>query len=48
MLNVKANGVGEFVSITDEKITNLSAEDVLNHVRVSASEIKMNFDALFN
>lgn len=48
MLNVKANGVGEFVSITDEKISNLSAEDVLSHVRVSASEIKMNFDALFN
>ena len=48
MLNVKTTGLGEFVEISEEKIANLAADDVLNHVSVASSEIKMNFDALFN
>ena len=48
MLNVKQDGLGEFVLISEEKISNLDPNDVLDHINVAASEIKMNFDALFN
>ena len=48
MLNVKKDGIGEFVKITEEIVGNLPTEDVLKHVSVASAEIKMNFDALFN
>ena len=48
MLNVKKDGLGEFVKITEEIVGNLPSEDVLKHVSVSSAEIVMNFDALFN
>ena len=48
MLNVKKDGLGEFVKITEEIVGNLPSEDVLKHVSVSSAEIIMNFDALFN
>ena len=47
ILNVNVTGLGDFVEISDEKINSLSNEDLFDNVGVAASEIKMNFDALF-
>jgi hypothetical protein len=47
VLNVNVNGLGDFVEITNEKIDSLNTEALLNNIAVAASEMKMNFDALF-
>ena len=47
VLNVNITGLGDFVEISDEKINSLDNKDLFDHVGVSSSEIKMNFDALF-
>jgi len=47
VLNVNVNGLGDFVEVTNEKIDSLDNEAILNNIAVAASEMKMNFDALF-
>ena len=47
VLNVNISGLGDFVEISDEKINSLENQSLFDHVGVSSSEIKMNFDALF-
>lgn len=47
VLNVNVNGLGDFVEVTNEKIDSLDNEALLNNIAVAASEMKMNFDALF-
>jgi len=47
VLNVNISGLGNFVEISDEKINSLENQDLFDHIGVSSSEIKMNFDALF-
>jgi hypothetical protein len=47
VLNVNVNGLGDFVEVSNEKIDALNTEDLLNNIAVAASEMKMNFDALF-
>ena len=47
VLNVNVNGLGDFVEVTNEKIDTLDSEALLNNIAVAASEMKMNFDALF-
>ena len=47
VLNVNVNGLGDFVEVSNEKIDALDTEALLNNIAVAASEMKMNFDALF-